>query len=1262
MATRLTIQEWIGNRLANGEALNFAGMWRFVCNAMSPAIFRRMLPLSAFVIAAMEPAVAVEHSWMNDSVGNSIFTTYDWTGTANWKDGLAPSDLPTDDISFTNCTDGTRYIALPDSVKFYNMRFGDSSRTVLVGKDLMGFNMRAASSSASVTSRIYADIIMPTGQSGEPGNGVQFGTVEICGDIVRPENRSSSVWNSVGQSWFRYDLYANAAGETRTDPGSTYQYIISWGAFHFVAPYGSDSDIVATWTLTEGSKYAVRATGQAAHVLCAGTTVTATGALDSGTFLKRIFDDGTIELSTAAKTSGDVSLTFGAFSPKLSQTVNYLTSNADIEHPLDISKQRSKDDYRFTVGNFNFAAKAGDATGESRSLKLTASTGIPGTFIVKDSSGFCTALVLDKAHVEIAQSGKTGVAPGFAYAQTVRMNGSSSTARVTVPNGIDGTFSGFSRIDGTFVKDGAGALTVVLKDSYNGSSLLNSGSITIEEGTMKFVAPESGRAAVANLEIAAGATLELDGDLAVTGTITVGAGSTLKGSGRLLLSFSHGDLSGLKVEGDAILAVAAQTATGTPIYAPPSPSVPGNPALWVDSSQGLVFASGDVSTPGSTISRWNDRRGTGVGYMFATNVASVYPTIQTNTFGKPYVDIAHATATKDEIYKTAALVWNVPLSNIRHVFLVQEVSNAGGMILGSSQRISTHDFNRKVSDQATAYNRILSNNAGECVRNADAWFNGIPFTTYNWETAFPYVGTATVSKPILVEFRMSSDAEADCFGFGNLEDNNNGYKQIYECIVYTNDLTEAERLDVVEYLMYGQMRAHANYGHLDKLGNRVAVLDASQHRGYAVENGDISAADTISGTGTFEKSGAGELYLDDCVATNLDVKVREGTLSVRSVKAEADNLPVLPVIHLDASDDSTTDAEANGGNAITQIADRRGAGYPVAVCRKAGTLPLAATAGVGGKTMIDFGDYEENYGQALQLKDGGTNARYVTMRTALAVIGTAKGGGFLAGDLSASRNYNQMGGLWRNASAYSNPVISSDISRPACVKATKTSAVRWRINGSDIANPTATGFSGGYDLVSMACIEDFGMDGLGACHYGKRTGGQEFGEELFFDETLSREQVLEIEAYLNEKWFGVQTAGYRGSALKSLDVASGATVAVCGNVPLKVSALSGAGTVGGAVEIAEGGNFVVHIAQDGSVSQLTIESLNLTGNVAVTFDGDGSRLGPGSYTLISSPSISVGDTCAWTSPRAGHRKTRLVAGDGVLTMHVLQKGVTIDFK
>ena len=1225
-------------------------------------LFRRILTSLILVMAIMEPAAAVDHKWANDSVGNSVFDMYDWAATANWKDGLAPADAPADDVSFTNCTDGIRYIALPDSVKFYNLRFGDSSRTVLVGKDVMGFNMRAASSSAPVTSRIYADIIMPTGQSGEPGNGVQFGTVEICGDIVRPENRSSSVWNSVGQSWFRYDLYANAAGETRTDPGSTYQYIISWGAFHFIAPHGSDSDIVATWRLTEGSKYAVRATGQAAHVLCAGTTVIAAGALDDGTFLKRVFDDGTIELSTAAKTSGDVALTFGAFSPRLSQTVNYLTSSADVEHPLDISKQRSKDDYRFTVGNFNFAAKEGDATGESRSLKLTSSTGIPGTFVVRNSSGFCTALVLDKANVEIAPSGRTGVTNGFAYAQTVRMNGASSTARVTVPSGIDGTFSGFSRIDGTFVKDGAGTLTVILKDSYNGSSLLNSGSINIEEGTMKFVAPESGRAAVANLEIASGATVELDGDLSATGTITVVAGATLNGSGRLLLPFSHGDLSGLKVEGDAIVAVAAQVATGTPIYASPTPSVPGDPAFWVNSSQGLVFASGDSSTPGSTISRWNDRRGTGAGYMFATNVASVYPTIQTNTFGKPYVDIAHFTATKDEIDKTAALVWNVPLSNIRHVFLVQEVSNTGGLILGSSQRISTHDFNRKVADQANWYNRILSSNAGDSVRYADAWFNGIPFTTYNWETAYPYAGNATVSKPILVEFRMSSDAEADCFGFGNLEDNNNGYKQIYECIVYTNDLTESERLDVVEYLMYGQMRAHANYGHLDTLGNRVSALDASLHRGYAVENGDISAADTISGTGTFEKSGAGELYLDDCVATNLDVRVLEGTLSVRSVKAEADNLPVSPVIHLDASDVSTTDAGSNGGNAITQIADRRGAGYPVAVCRKAGTLPLAATAGVGGKTMIDFGDYEENYGQALQLKNGGTNARYVTMRTALAVIGTAKGGGFLAGDLSASRNYNQMGGLWRNASAYSNPVISSDISRPACVKATKTSAVRWRINGSDIANPTTTGFSGGYDLVSMACIEDFGMDGLGACHYGKRTGGQEFGEELFFDETLSQEQVLEIEAYLNEKWFGVQTAGYRGSALKSLDVASGATVAVCGNAPLKVAALSGAGTVGGAVEIAEGGNFVVHIAQDGSISPLTIESLNLTGNVAVTFDGDGSRLGPGSYVLISSPSISAGDTCAWTSPRAGHRMTRLVAGDGVLTLNVLQKGTAVSLR
>ncbi len=1224
---------------------------------------RRILPSLACMIAAMEPAAAVDHKWANDSVGNSVFTMYDWTATANWKDGLTPANAPTDDVSFTNCTDGTRYIALPDSVKFNNMRFGDSSRTVLVGKNVMGFNMRAASASAPVTSRIYADIVMPTGQSDEPGNGVQFGTVEICGDIVRPENRSSSVWNSVGQSWFRYDLYANAAGETRTDPGSTYQYIISWGAFHFIAPHGSDSDVVATWTLTAGSKYAVRATGQAAHVLCAGTTVTATGSLDDGTFLKRIFDDGTIELSTAARTSGDVSLTFGAFSPKLSQMVNYFTSSsADIEHPLDISKQRSKDDYRFTVGNFNFAAKAGDATGESRSLKLTSSTGIPGTFIVKNSSGFCTALVLDKAHVEIAPSGKTGVTPGFAYAPTVRMNGSSSTARVTTPEGIDGTFNGFSRIDGAFVKDGAGSLTVILKDSYNGFSLLNSGSVTIEEGTMKFVAPGSGTAAIANISIAAGAALELDGDLKVTGNITAASGAILKGSGRLLLPLSHGNVPGLIVEGGAVVAVEALVSSGTPIYESPKPTVPGNPAFWVKSSEGFVFASGDAATPGSAISRWNDCRGDGAGYMFATNVASVYPTIERDPYGSFYVNIAHVAAAKEAIAETAALVWNVPLSNIRHVFLVHDTKSTGGLVLGSSPRVSTHDFHRKVSDQASAWGRVISNNAGEGVRYADGWFNGLHFTSYNWETAYPYAGTATVPKPILVEFRMHTGVEADCFGFSNFEDNNNGYNQIYECIVYTNDLTETERLDVVEYLMCNQMRAHANYGHLDALGNRLSALDVTLNRSYVVGTGDISAADTISGSGAFGKYGAGELYLDDCVAPDLDVRVVEGILSVRSVKAEADNLPVSPVIHLDASDASTTDADSYGGTAVRQISDRRGTGYPVAVCRLEGTLPLVAPEGVGGRNMIDFGEYGDSYGQALQLQNAGTNISYVTMRTVLGVIGTAKGGGFLAGDLNRSHSYNNLGGLYRDASSYLNPMISNQLNPPVCVRADKPAASRWRLNGLDVAKPTQTGFSGGYDLVSMASSENFGMNGLGACHYGRYTGGQELGEELFFDETLSQEQVLEIESYLNEKWFGVQTAGYRGSALKSLDVASGATVVVCGNAPLKVSALSGAGTVGGAVEIADGGSFVVHIAQDGSISPLTIGSLNLAGNVTVTFDGDGSRLGPGSYTLITSPSISVGDTCAWISPMAGRRKTRLMAGNGVLTMDVLRKGITIGIR
>jgi hypothetical protein len=604
--------------------------------------------------------------------------------------------------------------------------------------------------------------------------------------------------------------------------------------------------------------------------------------------------------------------------------------------------------------------------------------------------------------------------------------------------------------------------------------------------------------------------------------------------------------------------------------------------------------------------------------------------------------------------------------------MVQEVFNnadcSGGMILGSSPRISSCDFYRANSDSQTAYSRIVSSSCAPAVKSAIVRFNGVKSGKSPVETQYPYVSYVNetygnTSKPHLLELEIEDGAEADAFGFCNREDGNNGRGKIYECIVYTNGLTAAERLKVAEYLMVKHMRSHVDYRRFDPVGEAIDELSVSAVRGVGVPAGDTAVVKSLAGSGEFVKTGDGELYVDDLVSEGLALKIREGVFSLRSVKVSDDDLPVEPVVHLDASDVATTDFAANDSQGVSSIADRRGQGYPVAVCRNPGTLKLVAPDAVGSRTMIDFGEYvydSNNPGQAMKFQLDGSDIRILDLRSTIAVIGTAKGGGFLAGDLARNRNYNQMGGIWRDASNYANGMVSSSVGNPILLRSTSKSAARWRLNGEDVADPTTRGFSGGYDLVSMAIAENFGMNGLNACNYGTRSGGQELGEQLFFDETLSSEQVLAIEAYLKSKWFGADTEGYRGASVGSLEVGAGAVLRVYGNSPLKVASLAGAGQIAGKVSIAAGGAFTVKIAGGNSIVPLAVGEIGLAGEVALHVEGDVDSLVPGLYPVVVSSGISAGDSCGWTMATSSLRRNlELVAVDGALALRVSRKGLSV---
>ena len=127
---------------------------------------------------------------------------------------------------------------------------------------------------------------------------------------------------------------------------------------------------------------------------------------------------------------------------------------------------------------------------------------------------------------------------------------------------------------------------------------------------------------VANLTLDSSATLKIPAGsvFTVTSSFSAGAGATISGAGTVVLPNGLSDAAGVTfADGASVLVVQSN---GQPIYEQPKGLAPaGTPAFWVDASQGVIESSGNVT-------RWNDVRG--AGYMFATNVASVYPTLETD--------------------------------------------------------------------------------------------------------------------------------------------------------------------------------------------------------------------------------------------------------------------------------------------------------------------------------------------------------------------------------------------------------------------------------------------------------------------------------------------------------------------------------------------------------------------------------------------------------------------------------------------------------
>jgi len=241
----------------------------------------------------------------------------------------------------------------------------------------------------------------------------------------------------------------------------------------------------------------------------------------------------------------------------------------------------------------------------------------------------------------------------------------------------------------------------------------------------------------------------------------------------------------------------------------------------------------------------------------------------------------------------------------------------------------------------------------------------------------------------------------------------------------------------------------------------------------------------------------------------------------------------------------------------------------------------------------------------------------------------------------AATTDNYLYGFDRNGSAHTNPLMSDKSSL-----GTAGGALRACVNGVSV-NPYQVGFSGRWDIVSVACYQRVYADSFTSTYTGSKYtyGGKDLGECLIFTNTLTAAEIKRVEAYLNQKWFGRETAGCRPQTVSSLVVDAGAELEVEGNRALTVGALESTGVVRGSLSLAEGATITLPVVDGAPIAPGVTGTLDVSRGGSVVLTG---KVKSGTYDL----GAASGSCGAWAVTGARSKGATLRVVDGRVVLNV----------
>ncbi|MGN0851945.1 MAG: hypothetical protein ACI4Q3_01055 [Kiritimatiellia bacterium] len=478
---------------------------------------------------------------------------------------------------------------------------------------------------------------------------------------------------------------------------------------------------------------------------------------------------------------------------------------------------------------------------------------------------------------------------------------------------------------------------------------------------------------------------------------------------------------------------------------------------------------------------------------------------------------------------------------------------------------------------------------------------------------------------------------------------------IAEILVYTNELTVAERQQTHRYLM-------RKWRPDDKIYDYGVVNIVASGAEVEVADGTLVVRELIlpAGTETFVKKGAGTLVLSRVSPANVKIRVEEGSVAFGTdyVPTDEPQLAADPSLHFDASRHAT-DIETTVTNESTVVSvwhDVRGKGVAnskgdVYTLRKPssayGDGTIQENVSPTGLAMVDLGEFhkDDKTGGSLCFWRNGKAEGYVGIESEQGSNSDQRHReGFLVymkTDDQATALSSMSWCITKMASNAGKIFLSRHYSYNRLVSG------YWSYDGNWIDPDSSPNTKDEVHVVAFRASRPVPVNAFAIDRGNNQTGGVKIGEVVYYDRPLTAQERRDTELYLLKKWKGVTSHPQDAlQIVQSVDVDDTATIDVGRGETVKTvvkttSALvkKGEGTVEATVPTA-----LKEIAAEDGVLQVSGDFL-----LGAAFHADAADLSSMEYSVDANNQTNVtkwGGATAATSYRGyAPGKPRLTALD-----------------